>query len=202
VSAKLTGIAAEEFKRLTRGLLPSDAAVNVFDFIRDIPYYIDPEQFDMNDGPCNMLISGRGSCFPKHYLLGSMLEKLGFRVGYSLHAFNWKDQNFVMPDDVSRLAARIPETYHMACRLFSGGKWVDLDATWNKELAVHGFPVNENWDGKRGTRPAVSAFEVISANSVREAAVLARTKFSAYTVSQRLGLSRFTAALNKWVEMA
>ena len=199
MSEGLRGIAAERFDMLTRGFLPDADAINVFNFIRDIPYYIDPEQFDANEGPCNMLLSGRGSCFPKHYLLGAMLEKLGFRIEYSLHAFHWKDQAMAMPEEAALRASGLPKTYHMACRMLSRGKWVTLDVTWNKELSANGFPVNENWDAKSGTKLAVSAFDEIRAGTAFEAAKLAKKKFSAYTLGERLELSRFTIELNRWI---
>jgi hypothetical protein len=199
VGSELRGIAAERFDGLTRGLLPAAAAVNVFNFIRDIPYYIDPEQFDADEGPCNMLLSGRGSCFPKHYLLGAMLEKLGFRIEYSLHAFHWKDQAMSMPDEAVRRASGLPETYHIACRMFSREKWVTLDVTWNRELLARGFPVNMDWDAESGTKLAVSAFDEITAGTAFDAAKLAKKKFSAYTLGERLEFSRFTIEFNRWI---
>ncbi|MFA6637207.1 MAG: hypothetical protein WCV56_08945 [Candidatus Omnitrophota bacterium] len=199
MGSELKGIAVEKFDMLTRGLLPAAAAINVFNFIRDIPYYIDPEQFDADEGPCNMLVSGRGSCFPKHYLLGAMLEKLGFRIEYSLYAFHWKDQAIALPEEARRRAFGVPQTYHMACRMFSRVKWVTLDVTWNKELYAKGFPVNMDWDAESGTKLAVSAFDEIPAGTAPEAAKLAKKKFSAYTLGERLELSRFTIELNRWV---
>jgi transglutaminase-like putative cysteine protease len=193
-------IAKEKFSELTAGFSPEKAAVRVFNFIRDIPYRIDPEQFDLDKGPEGMILSGRGSCFPKHYLLGSMLEKLGFTVKYSVYPFYWKDQILPMPEEVTFRSGKIPVTYHLACRVVSGEGNFTIDATWNPALSRAGFIVNENWDVKSSTRLAVETKEEIKVESASSAAKLVQERFDLYTLGERLELSRFTIEFNRWME--
>ena len=196
----LTGIAAEKFNEWTSGLSSKDAAITVFKEIRDIPYYIDMEQFDLDKGPAGMLHSGRGSCFPKHYLLGGMLREIGFGIEYSVYPFYWKDQNMAMPEKVKYYIKKIPVTYHVACRMLSEKRWITVDATWNRVLAGAGFHINENWNAKDDTELAVIPDDEIKVKDAKRAAELVRQKFATYTLGERLELSRFTIEFNRWME--
>ncbi|MDD4137527.1 MAG: hypothetical protein PHT99_06500, partial [Methanoregula sp.] len=57
--------------------------------------------------------------------------------------------------ELRRLAAVMPVAYHLACRVRINGRWVLVDATWDRPLAKGGFPVNEYWDGYADTKCAV-----------------------------------------------
>jgi len=193
-------LAAEKFRELTDGSPVLDAASSVFDFIRDIPYRVDPRQFHLDEGPEEMIRSNRGSCFPKHYLLGSMLGALGFEVRYSVYVFYWKDQCQNMPEEVLCRAGKIPATYHLALRIVSDREQAIVDATWDKALLKAGFPVNESWDPRGGTRLAVLPEEEIRADTAFSAAKIVRDRFDRYTLGERLELSRFTIEFNRWME--
>lgn len=195
----LKGIAKKKFEELTGGLSLKEAAVNVFGFIRDIPYYIDPEHFKLDKGPDEMLALGRGSCFPKHYLLGEMFRELGLEVEYFLYPFHWKDQGLAMPDELKRRAVKIPATCHMSCKVLEDGKWITVDATWNKALLGSGFKVNDSWDGRKSLRLAVIPADEIRAASRAKAAGMVQKMFVSYTLGERLELSRFTIEFNRWM---
>ena len=199
MSRPLKDIEAEKFRELTRGLSARAAAINIFNFIRDIPYYIDLEHFEFDNGPGEMLASGRGSCFPKHFLLGGMLTELGFGIEYYLYSFFWKDQALAMSEEALKRAAKIPATYHTACKIRSGREWLTLDATWNKELSKMGFSVNDNWDGKSATKLAIVPFEETKFKSGREVFSFVQKKFGSYSLGERLELSRFTIEFNRWI---
>ena len=196
----LTGIAAEKFEELTLGLSREDAAVSVFNYVRDIPYYIDLEHFDLQKGPCEMLLSDRGSCFPKHYLLGAMLDELEFEVAYHLYPFNWKDQELGMPEEVMYHAMKIPETCHIACKMFVEEKWIIVDATWSTAFSGLGFRVNDSWDGKKNLELAVIPSNELRAGDAEHAEKIVKDMFVSYTLGERLELSRFTIEFNKWMK--
>ena len=66
-----------KFKEWTEGLNSTESRINIFEKVRDIPYFIDPTLWDFDEGPSKMLRLGKGSCTPKHYLLGRMFQKMG-----------------------------------------------------------------------------------------------------------------------------
>ena len=195
------GIVEDTFREWTEGLSPERGLIKVFEAIRDIPYHIDVEHLSLEKGPEGMLRDKRGSCSPKHYLMGIMCGKLGVPVKYCTYAFNWKDQDVDYPDDVRKLAEKLPLTYHLACRARIDGKWVLLDATWDPTLAIAGFPVNIDWDGKSDTTLAVEPEgEERACLDIRDRDRMFAEMSSAYSLGEKLELSRFTIALNKWLE--
>jgi hypothetical protein len=69
-------IVQEAFAEWTKGLSGRDARISIFDHIRDIPYAVIPEISNPVDGPQGLLKGMKGSCTPKHFLLGRMFEML------------------------------------------------------------------------------------------------------------------------------
>ena len=76
-------IAEEKFRQWTRDKNALQARISIFEKIRDIPYAVIP---DLNDATRYVEIfeHGKGSCTPKHLLLGNMLQRLGMLVLYSV----------------------------------------------------------------------------------------------------------------------
>jgi len=139
----------------TKGLDVRECIIPVFQHIRDIPYSLTaPGQRDMNAAE-QILVSGRGSCGPKHYLLAGMYRQLGFDVVFATFPFLWNDPDLKYPPDLRKLAASLPVAYPLACRVRIDNRWVLVDATWDRPLAQAGFPVNGHWDGRADTRCAV-----------------------------------------------
>jgi hypothetical protein len=195
------GIVEDTFTEWTKGLSAEESRVAIFHKIRDIPYFIDPGHLSLEKGPCGMLEDNRGSCYPKHYLLGMIYTKIGVPVKYCAYGFKWKDQKVDYPDNVRAMAGNLPTTYHLACRALIKAKWVFLDATWDPELAIAGFPVNIDWDGESDTKLAVEPErEERTSLDIHERDRMFLEMASTYSLGEKLGLARFTFALNRWLE--
>jgi transglutaminase-like putative cysteine protease len=184
----------------TDGLTPEESTVNIFDKIRDIPYYVIAEHLDLEKGPSGMLKENKGSCTPKHYLLGMMYQRLGVDVRYHTYSFMWKDLDIEYSGVLKDLSERIPVTYHLACEAFLGERWVLLDATWDKGLAGTDFPVNENWDGKSNTILAIKSINDFIHEDAAKRDKEIKEKTAAYSLPEKLELSRFSGELNKWLD--
>jgi len=192
-------IVQEKYEEWTSGLPPEQARINVFEKIRDIAYYIDLRLLSLKKGPAGMLSAGRGSCTPKHFLLGMMLEKLGLPVKYISYPFHWKDMGLECPRAVRETALRIPVTYHHANSVFIEDKWVLLDATWDPQMEKAGFPVNARWDGKSDTALAVAAGRPVEFSDIQQQDKAIKAEFRSYSLTDKLELSRFTLEFNRWI---
>jgi len=190
------------FEKWTSGLSEEEKRINVFNNIRSIPYCIVPGHFDPEKGPGLMLEENRGFCTPKHYFLGDLYGKLGIRVRYHTYAFLWKDTAASQNKELEALAEKLPITYHLACKAFIGTKWILLDATWDDELSRLGFSVNFAWDGLSNTALAVKPLEEFVHDTISEREKFFKEKTSAYTLSDKRNLTRFSSELNKWLENA
>jgi len=142
----MANIVDENFKRWTRSKNELKARINIYEKVRDIPYAVIPE---LNDARRYVEIFqyGRGSCTPKHLLLGNMFERLGMLVLYTVHSFRWDEAQISYPPSLKKLAERLPTSYHLACRVEIEGKLVLIDATLDPSLQKLGLPVNLKWDG-------------------------------------------------------
>jgi hypothetical protein len=69
-------IILDQFLEWTSDLNPRLCRIEIFEHIRDIPFGLIPELVDPEELPVNILTHGKGSCSPKHFLLGIMYEKL------------------------------------------------------------------------------------------------------------------------------
>jgi hypothetical protein len=135
--------------------------VSIFEHVRDIPFEIpsDPAMYDPATAPSLILQRGCGSCAAKHFLLAGMYRKLNVNVVFATFAFLWNDPGLHYPADLRALAARLPVTYHLACRVQAGCRWVLVDATWDRPLRQAGFPVNLHWDGSSEMQCAVRSLK-------------------------------------------
>jgi len=138
---------SQVYDEWTKGKNPRAARINIFERIRDIPYAVTPQILDSDKGPRQMLIANRGSCQPKHYLLGEMFERLGISTFYVVYQFKWDELEIDYPRSIKRLAKRMPVSRHLACREMIGDDLVLIDVTCDIPLEKIGIPVNKNWDG-------------------------------------------------------
>jgi hypothetical protein len=144
-----------KFSEWTFGLDERQSRISIFEHIRNIPYSLVVPMNDPTTGPEQILALGKGYCAPKHYLLAEMFRKLGLEVVFATFPFLWNDPDIRFPPELRTLAASLPVSHHMACRVRINDRWVLVDATWDPPLAKAGFPVNEHWDGHADTRCAV-----------------------------------------------
>ncbi|HVM98348.1 MAG TPA: transglutaminase-like domain-containing protein, partial [Candidatus Acidoferrales bacterium] len=131
------------FEEWTKGLDPLAARISVFEHVRDIPY-----SFPASRDPQEVLRNGCGSCSGKHYLLGELFRLLGLKARHMIctHRFNESPIGF---EEAMQEMLRKNEIVdlHDYLQIDVDGAWVDVDATWQKELREFGFPVNEELDG-------------------------------------------------------
>ena len=145
----------KKFHEWTKSLDTHDSMISIFEHIRNIPYSLSVPVTDSITSSEQVLIAGKGSCGPKHYLLAEMFRKLNMSVVYATIAFSWNDPDLRYPPGLRELAVNLPVAYHLACRVQVGCRWILVDATWDPPLAKAGFPVNDHWDGYSETRCAV-----------------------------------------------
>ena len=151
----MPSVVDKEFYEWTKNLDAHDSMVSIFEHIRDIPYSINFPLPDPETSPEQLIVEGKGSCGPKHYLLAEMFRKLNLSVVYATIAFSWNDPDIHYPSGLRKQAALLPVAYHLACRVQIGCRWILVDATWDPPLIKAGFPVNNYWDGYSETRCAV-----------------------------------------------
>jgi hypothetical protein len=179
---------------------PREARISVFEHIRDIPYAIIPELRDPHLGPAGILELNKGSCQPKHYLLGLFFEKLSLPVKYMTYPFRWDDQHIEYPDDLKKIVKGLPVSYHLACKSYIDKRWVLVDATWDPQLKKAGFPVNEKWDGINDTVNAVIPIEEIGHGNREERVRYEAERRGLYTDKEKAASSEFIERLNVWLE--
>jgi hypothetical protein len=143
----MTSLVKDTFAKWTEDLDTRQSMVSIFTHIRDIPYSLSLRMPNPKTSPELILMAGKGSCGPKHYLLAEMFRKLNLNVVYATIAFSWNDPDLHYSSDLRKLAARLPIAHHLACRVQIGCRWVLVDATWDPPLAKGGFPINDHWDG-------------------------------------------------------
>ena len=151
----MPSVVDKKFYEWTKSLDTRESMVSIFQHIRDIPYSLSVPITDAITSPEQLLIAGKGSCGPKHYLLAEMFRKLNMSVVYATIAFSWNDPDLRYPHGLRKLAGKLPVAYHLACRVQVGCRWILVDATWDPPLVKGGFPVNDPWDGYSETRCAV-----------------------------------------------
>lgn len=193
-------IVQNAFAEWTEGLSAKDARISVFNHIRNIPYFVIPEIRNPVDGPQGLLKGMRGSCTPKHFLLGRMFETLRVPVKYVSYPFSWNVKSAAYPEELRKLAEIVPIEYHLACKARIEDKWVVVDATWDPPLASVGFPVNEIWDGASDTKLAVKRLDEIVHENVQERMNFVQDRKSSWSVDDHTRTDHFIRALNSWLE--
>lgn len=143
----------EKFNEWTRGRDSLLARINIYKKIRDIPYAIIPELINYHNY-IDILRVGRGSCSPKHFLMGEMFQRLGLSVLYVVYPFRWSEREELLGQysvKLKKMAHALPVSHHIACRVEIDNRLVLVDATLDSLLQKAGLPVNLNWDGQNDT---------------------------------------------------
>ena len=126
-----------------------------FKEIRDMPFEAGSSSGDYHKDLEYIKNNKRGSCTPKHYLLGLLCEKLGLSVNYLTYPFYWKDQPLPYPKNIQEIVYKLPLAYHLALSININGKIFFLDATWDPPLGKAGFYINETDGGLGNMQNAV-----------------------------------------------
>ena len=131
---------------LTKGKSGVDSRISIFNYVRDIPYYVQP-----NQNPADAMKENRANCGQKARLLDLLLKEI--RVRSKFISMEYRLDKLPMPAMLLK-TLQLKTDYHLANLVRRGNKWVLLDATADPGLAKGKFHVNE-WDGKSDTRPFV-----------------------------------------------
>lgn len=178
---------------------PADR-ISIFEHIRNINYAVLPELRNFDSGPEGLLAAMRGSCTPKHFLMGMLFERLGLSVIYTTYPYRWDDPDLRYPDELRHLAQILPVEYHLACKVNIEGRWVLVDATWDPAIAEAGFPVNTSWDGMSDTRLAVKAVDEIEHDGVRAREAFVKERKASWSKEDRVREAVFVEEFNRWLE--
>lgn len=193
-------IVLEKFASWTQGLNPEKARIALFNRIRDIPYYLVPQVDDPCEWGASILRTDKGSCSPKHYLLGFLFSKLNIPVRYATYPFKWDMQPIKYTDELKSLAQGSPVGYHVACQAYIDNRWILVDATWDSALRRGGFLVNDNWDGRKETQNAVLPLQEVIHESLQERLDYVREKKKLFSESEKATYAKFIEQFNLWLE--
>ncbi len=147
----MTAVIDETFRQCVEGKDPRQARISVYERIRDIPYAVIPELNSVGRYQ-EILTLAKGSCTPKHFLLGNMYQRLGLMVLFAVYPFRWEEFEVDYTPQLKKLSRQLPTSYHLACRAEIDGELVLVDATIDLAMERLGIPVNKNWDGVSDTR--------------------------------------------------
>lgn len=189
----------EKFEEWVGRFGGKEARVKVFEQIRDIPYYLVPQIEDPLEWASSILKSHKGSCSPKHYLLGFLFGKLNIPVKYATYFFKWDSQPLRYTEELKQLSLGCPTGYHVACKASINNKWVLVDATWDLALGNAGFPVNFKWDGLSDTRNAVLPFEETVHESLEDRLNFVREKRKLFSEQEKNTYAEFIPKFNDWL---
>ncbi len=181
-----------KFKAWTKGKNAVEARVSIYEKIRDIPYAAIPE---INDSKryVEILSLGKGSCTPKHLLLGDMYQRLGMQVLYIVYPFRWDEVEIEYPPQLLSLARELPLSHHLACKVDIDGELILVDATLDPPLKKLGLPVNEEWDGVSNTMLPISP--------CGEEQIYHPAEVSLMQAQQDERSLAFYSELNRWLEV-
>jgi hypothetical protein len=141
----------------TKDLTEEEAVIKVFQRVRDIPYGVIGSR-----DPVKVLEANKGTCSGKHLLLAALYRAMGLKVkdAVAFHRYENLPRQVEYPHDLKALLKRgdgIPD-YHNFVKLYSNGRWLTLDATFEEDLREC-FVVN-HWDGKSNTELSVEPIKV------------------------------------------
>jgi|GEM_PF-3843839 len=128
--------------------------------IRDIPFgrsKSSTKQKTFENVITTFLKEKKGSCAPKHFVLGMYYESIGARVEYLSYRFFWQKQPIFYPQELTSLLSNMPEQIHVALQVQKNPKSETklVDATWDSGLTHLGFPINRLKNGILNCRLAV-----------------------------------------------
>ena len=120
-------------------------AIRLFLATRDMPFEVTSpgRKLTLEETINNARVKKRGSCSSKHYLLGQDYQKLSIPVAFITCPFLWQDLKVDYPDQVRKLAEKMPIQYHLALGIITNNQLAIIDATWDLPLKKAGFLINE-----------------------------------------------------------
>ncbi|MEA3514671.1 MAG: hypothetical protein U9R34_04295 [Nanoarchaeota archaeon] len=167
----------EKFVEWTAGVSKTDARINIFNNLLNIPYGINLNIHDVRN--CSRIFDEKmAHCIPKHFILAHMFQKLGLEVKLISIPFNWNSFSEYLPKQIRKKAENLPDSLHLACECKINNRWILVDCSLDSKLKALGFHINDNWDGYSNTIPAVVPNQILRHNTVDERLELEK-RFSA-----------------------
>jgi hypothetical protein len=178
----------------TRGCDPQTARVRLFERVRDLPF-----AYPASRDPEDVLRLGKGSCSGKHALLAEMFRRLGLPVRHMICTHRFNESPIGFPDELQEMLRKNEIIdLHDYLQVQIEGIWVDVDATWPAGLREYGFPINEDWDGRRamvlGVVPEEHSAVEGSPQRVKDELL------SKLVPRQRMLRKQFLEALAAWID--
>jgi len=90
-----------------------------------------------------------GDCRHKTELLEQIFRDEKFKTRKIYTVFDWKD--LPVPKYLLGILKSGTKMVHELLEVNLNGKWLKVDATWDRPLAKIGFPATTHWDGKSDT---------------------------------------------------
>ena len=112
--------------------------ISIFETVRDFVY-----QINWVSDPEKLLEVKEWYCASKHRLLKKIYNKLWYQTKLCFVPFSFN--MIYLPDDLKNRWYANKKWYHTFLQMFIDWKWIDIDATFNKELKSI-YTVNENRD--------------------------------------------------------
>lgn len=130
----------------------------VFGIVRDMPYLRASSR-----RPESIIEEWRGTCSGKHYLLDRLFGELGYKTELIMCTHQFTSDNTIhFPDFLRKIVAEQPVTdVHTYLRLWTGSRWMDVDATWPKAAKELGMPVNTHFEIGVDTTIACDPIELL-----------------------------------------
>lgn len=144
----------------TGGQTLNQQVISLFEKIRDIPY----GSIGSRD-PFEVYRNNTGTCSGKHELLKTLYHELGIQTQDYIAMHRFIDMPVQYPERIVEILKRSDIIDpHNFFKILVDEKWVTIDVTWDKPLHSYGFPVNENWDGKRDMQICVKPLTISQTN--------------------------------------
>jgi len=138
-----------------------------------------------------------GTCTGKHLLLKACLGEMGIDSRNVICTFRWEEQKIRYPKNLKAILNEGGwEHGHNFLQIKTGGRWVDVDVTWNPELRPYGFRAfPDGWDAKT---PHVGLDKIIKRWDGIDELDMKRHLISSLTPETRERRERFLKALFEW----
>lgn len=112
--------------------------ISIFETVRDFVY-----QINWISEPEKLLEIKEGYCTSKHRLLKEIYDRLWYQTQLCFIPFPFN--MIYLPDDLKNRWYANKKWYHTFLQILIDDKWINIDATFNKELKSI-YTVNENRD--------------------------------------------------------
>lgn len=134
--------------------------ISIFETVRDFVY-----QINWVSDSEKLLEVKEWYCASKHRLLKEIYNKLWYQTKLCFVPFSFN--MIYLPDDLKNRWYANKKGYHTFLQMFIDWKWIDIDATFNKELKSI-YTVNENRDWFSSQKVICNYDKIYTPNSLEE----------------------------------